>query len=64
MSSKDQYLAGKLAIVTGAAKQNGIGAAIAYALAQHGANVVVHYGSNSSAAKETVDRIQSLGVKA
>jgi NAD(P)-dependent dehydrogenase (short-subunit alcohol dehydrogenase family) len=37
--AKDQYLAGKLAIVTGAAKPNGMGAAIAYALAEHGANV-------------------------
>jgi NAD(P)-dependent dehydrogenase (short-subunit alcohol dehydrogenase family) len=37
--AKDQYLAGKLAIVTGAGKPNGIGAATAYALAEHGANV-------------------------
>jgi hypothetical protein len=36
---KDQYLAGKLAIVTGSGKPNGIGAATAYALAEHGANV-------------------------
>jgi 3-oxoacyl-[acyl-carrier protein] reductase len=37
--AKDQYLAGKLAIVTGASKANGIGAATAYSLASHGANV-------------------------
>jgi 3-oxoacyl-[acyl-carrier protein] reductase len=37
--AKDQYLAGKLAIVTGASKANGIGAATAYTLASHGANV-------------------------
>jgi hypothetical protein len=37
--AKDQFLAGKLAIVTGASKHNGIGAATAYALAEHGANV-------------------------
>jgi 3-oxoacyl-[acyl-carrier protein] reductase len=37
--AKDQYLEGKLAIVTGASKPNGIGAATAYALAEHGANV-------------------------
>ncbi len=37
--AKDQYLAGKLAIVTGAGKANGIGAATAYTLASHGANV-------------------------
>ena len=37
--AKDQYLAGKLAVITGAGKLNGIGAAAAYALAEHGANV-------------------------
>ena len=36
---KDQYLAGKVAIVTGASKISGIGAATAIALAEHGANV-------------------------
>jgi len=36
---KEQYLAGKTAIVTGAGKLNGIGFAIAYALAEHGSNV-------------------------
>jgi NAD(P)-dependent dehydrogenase (short-subunit alcohol dehydrogenase family) len=40
---KDQYLHGKLAIVTGASKLNGIGAAAAIALAEHGANVSVFY---------------------
>jgi 3-oxoacyl-[acyl-carrier protein] reductase len=37
--AKDQYLASKLAIVTGASKANGVGAATAYTLASHGANV-------------------------
>jgi NAD(P)-dependent dehydrogenase (short-subunit alcohol dehydrogenase family) len=37
--SKEQYLAGKVAIVTGASKVVGIGAATAVALAEHGANV-------------------------
>jgi NAD(P)-dependent dehydrogenase (short-subunit alcohol dehydrogenase family) len=36
---KDQYLAGKVAIVTGASKLSGIGASTAIALAEHGANV-------------------------
>jgi len=36
---KDQYLRGKLAIVTGASKPSGIGAATAIALAERGANV-------------------------
>lgn len=39
--STDQYLAGKLALVTGASKPNGIGAATAYSLASHGANVCI-----------------------
>ncbi|KFY48089.1 hypothetical protein V495_01631 [Pseudogymnoascus sp. VKM F-4514 (FW-929)] len=62
--ANDQYLAGKLAIVTGASKANGIGAATAYSLASHGANIVIHYGKNGAAAAETVKRIESLGVKA
>ncbi|KAN0075090.1 hypothetical protein V8E54_007701 [Elaphomyces granulatus] len=52
--AKDQYLAGKLAVITGAGKLNGIGAAAAYALAEHGANIVIHYGKSSAAAAETV----------
>ena len=36
---KDQYLAGKVAIVTGASKISGIGAATAIELAEHGADV-------------------------
>jgi 3-oxoacyl-[acyl-carrier protein] reductase len=39
MAAKEQYLQGKVAIVTGSSKPNGIGAAIAIALAEHGANV-------------------------
>ncbi|PGH23878.1 hypothetical protein AJ80_02127 [Polytolypa hystricis UAMH7299] len=61
--AKDQYLAGKIAIVTGASKPNGIGAATAYTLAEHGASIVIHYGKNGAAAAETVKRIESLGVK-
>lgn len=37
--AEDKYLAGKVAIVTGASKISGIGAAAAIALAEHGANV-------------------------
>ncbi|KAH8810804.1 putative short-chain dehydrogenases/reductase [Xylogone sp. PMI_703] len=62
--SKEQYLAGKLAIVTGASKGNGIGAATAYSLASHGANIVVHYFKNSDAAAQTVQKLEALGVKA
>jgi NAD(P)-dependent dehydrogenase (short-subunit alcohol dehydrogenase family) len=37
--TSEQYLKGKTAIVTGSSKPSGIGAAIAIALANHGANV-------------------------
>jgi NAD(P)-dependent dehydrogenase (short-subunit alcohol dehydrogenase family) len=37
--AEDKHLAGKVAIVTGASKISGIGAAAAIALAEHGANV-------------------------
>jgi 2-dehydro-3-deoxy-D-gluconate 5-dehydrogenase len=50
-------LDGKLALVTGAA--SGIGAAIAVALAEAGANVACH--GNRRPASETADRIRSLG---
>jgi 3-oxoacyl-ACP reductase-like protein len=39
LNMKEQYLQGKVAIVTGASRTNGIGAATAYSLAEHGANV-------------------------
>ncbi|KAI0430384.1 hypothetical protein F5Y09DRAFT_307669 [Xylaria sp. FL1042] len=60
----DQYLKGKTAIVTGSSKPNGIGAAVAISLAEHGANVVIHYNSNSSAAEGVVTKIRTLGVQA
>ncbi|KAF4343754.1 Versicolorin reductase [Fusarium beomiforme] len=41
-------LQGKVAIVTGAGRENGIGAGIALALARNGASVVVNYVSDSS----------------
>jgi pteridine reductase len=55
-------LAGKWALVTGAAKR--VGRAIALALGERGANVVVHYGSSAEAAAETVAMLQRLGVQA
>ncbi|WP_274654594.1 SDR family oxidoreductase [Paenibacillus humicola] len=52
-------LKGKIALVTGASR--GMGRAIALRLAQDGALVAVHYGSNRDAAKETVRRIELQG---
>lgn len=42
-------LAGKVAIVTGSGRENGIGAAIANALARNGAAMTINYVSNASA---------------
>ncbi|KAL7931574.1 hypothetical protein V8C35DRAFT_112321 [Trichoderma chlorosporum] len=55
---------GKLAIVTGSSKQNGIGFAAAYALAKGGADIVIHYNSNAAAAEQSAAKIKELGVKA
>lgn len=55
-------LADKVALVTGAAHR--VGKAIALALAREGMNVVVHYGSSSEEAQQTVREIKSLGGRA
>ncbi|OCT50972.1 short-chain dehydrogenase/reductase SDR [Cladophialophora carrionii] len=59
-----QYLRGKTAIVTGAGKPNGIGAASAVALAGQGANVLIHYNSSAGPAEAVVSKIKGLGVQA
>lgn len=52
-------LENKIALVTGAAHR--VGKAIALALAQEGADIVVHYGGSASAAQETAHEIETLG---
>lgn len=50
MSTTDSLsLAGKTAIITGSGKENGIGAAIALALARNGARVAINYVSEATA---------------
>jgi len=54
-------LQSRVALVTGAAHR--VGKAIALALAQKGANIVLHYGSSVAAARQTADEIAALGVE-
>ncbi|HHC07390.1 MAG TPA: SDR family oxidoreductase [Actinobacteria bacterium] len=55
-------LAGRNALVTGAAVR--VGRAIAEALADAGADVFVHYRSSADAAIETVESLRARGVRA
>jgi NAD(P)-dependent dehydrogenase (short-subunit alcohol dehydrogenase family) len=48
MTADTLSLAGKVAIVTGSGRENGIGAGIALALARNGASVAVNYVSDST----------------
>ena len=52
-------LQGKVALVTGAAHR--VGKVTALALAQEGADVVVHYGGSADAARDTANEIEALG---
>jgi 3-oxoacyl-[acyl-carrier protein] reductase/pteridine reductase len=60
--SEHKPLAGKTALVTGAAKR--IGRAIALAYASAGANVAITYRASSAEAEETVRELQGQGIEA
>jgi len=54
-----QPLLGKRALVTGSS--SGIGRAIAVALAEHGADVIIHAGKSRERAEETAQAVRSRG---
>src|SRR5947209_19852881 len=59
MTEQQMPLAGKVALVTGSSQ--GIGRATAERLARAGADIVINYRSNTNAAAQARDAIESLG---
>lgn len=59
-------LEGKIAIVTGSGRENGIGGGIALRLATNGAYITINYVSDSvtSRAQALADKIRALGGRA
>ena len=55
----DEELKGKTALVTGASR--GIGRATAFALARHGANLIVHFNESVAPARDVVMAIRAEG---
>jgi len=53
-----------IAVVTGAGRKGRLGHAIALALAERGANILVHYHSSKEGAEEVAQEIEKLGVRA
>jgi 3-oxoacyl-[acyl-carrier protein] reductase len=62
MSNASKKLAGKVALVIGGSR--GIGAAIARALADDGANVAISYSASADKAKAVVNDLLAKGVRA
>ena len=62
MAIIDKALEGKVALVTGASR--GIGRAIAVALGQRGAKVVINYASREDAAREAAAAVEAVGGQA
>lgn len=65
-ATNDLSFQGKVAIITGSGRPNGIGGAIAVALATRGASVTINYVSDSSAprAAQLAESIKAKGGKA
>lgn len=62
MARHDLGLTGRVALITGGSR--GIGRAVALHFAELGANVIVNYLENQSAAQATVKELRELGVEA
>ncbi len=62
MNDMNTSLAGRTALVTGAAKR--LGKALTLALARQGVNVVVHFNRSEQEASEVCDEVRTMGVSA